>query len=80
MSTGCVASSSIDGKRITRDLAMGIVEDAGLQVAPRVTKKLDVLVVADPDTASGKAKKAREYSVRIIAERSFWQKLGVAVD
>jgi DNA polymerase-3 subunit epsilon len=47
---------------------------AGLRIAPRVTKSVDILVVADPDTLSGKAKKARDYGVRIIAERPFWQK------
>ena len=64
----------------TRDVAEAMAEAAGLIIAPRVTKKVDILVVADPDTASGKAKKAREYGIRIIAERPFWQKIGVAVD
>jgi len=43
----------------------------GLVVLGNVTKKLDLLVVADPDTTSGKARKARQYGIRIIAESVF---------
>ena len=45
-----------------------------------VTKKLDVLVVADPDTMSSKAKKARTYGVRIMAEPVFWRLMGIDVE
>jgi DNA polymerase III subunit epsilon len=41
---------------------------------------LDLLVVADPDSMSGKAKKAREYGIRIVAEPVFWSMMGVNVD
>jgi hypothetical protein len=33
-------------------------------------------VVADPHTQSGKAKKARRYGVRLLAEPVFWQLMG----
>ncbi|MDG4810613.1 exonuclease domain-containing protein [Micromonospora sp. WMMD1120] len=39
---------------------------AGLQVGDNVTKKTRLLVAADPDSMSGKAKKARQYSVPIV--------------
>jgi DNA polymerase-3 subunit epsilon len=42
-----------------------------------VTKRLDLLVVADPDTQSGKARKAQDYGVRIMAEPAFWNALRV---
>ena len=45
-----------------------------------VIKKLDYLVAVDPDSMSGKAKKAREYGIRIIAEHVFWRMLGVDVE
>jgi DNA polymerase-3 subunit epsilon len=45
-----------------------------------VTKKLDYLVTPDPDSMSGKAKKAREYGVRIVAEPVFWRMVGVEVE
>ena len=45
--------------------------NAGLIVKTGVSKKLDLLVVADADSSSGKAKKARELGVRIVAEPVF---------
>jgi DNA polymerase III subunit epsilon len=71
---------SHEGRQVTRELAQQLAENAGLVVAPRVTKKLDILVVADPDSVSGKALKAREYGVRIVAETAFWPMLGVEIN
>ena len=58
-------------------MAEQLAADAGLRVMERVTKKLDMLVVADPASQSGKAKKAREYGIRILAEPVFWRLLGL---
>lgn len=68
-----------EGLLVTRDLAHQLAEEAGMIVASRVTKKLDILVVADPDSLSGKAAKAREYGIRIVAETAFWPMLGIEV-
>jgi DNA polymerase III subunit epsilon len=68
-----------EGELVTRELAQELAEGAGMVVAPRVTKKLDMLVVADPDSLSGKARKAREYGVRVVAESAFWSMIGVEV-
>jgi NAD-dependent DNA ligase len=68
-----------EGEVVTRDLAHELAESAGMVIAPRVTKKLDMLVVADPDSLSGKARKAREYGVRIVAETAFWSMIGFEV-
>jgi DNA polymerase-3 subunit epsilon len=73
-------SSTIGGEPISRDLAEKLAEDAGLSVMSNVTKKLDLLVVSDPNTQSGKAKKARSYGTRILAEAVFWRMAGVAID
>jgi hypothetical protein len=51
---------------------------AGLVVHERVTKALDVLVVADADSLSGKAAKARSSGTRIMAETSFWPAIGLS--
>jgi DNA polymerase III subunit epsilon len=67
----------IDGQPITRAMAERFASNAGLTVANSVTKKLDILVVADPDSMSGKAKKARDYGTRIMAERVFWNAIGI---
>lgn len=72
--------SCLNGQAVTRDVAEALAHQAGLEIANSVTKKLDILVVADPNTQSGKAKKARRYGTRILAEPVFWQMIGVAVE
>jgi DNA polymerase-3 subunit epsilon len=71
---------SLHGERISREMAEQLATDAGLDVRPSVTKKLDLLVVADPETQSIKARKARQYGVRIMAEAALWRALGVRVE
>jgi hypothetical protein len=41
---------------------------------------VDLLVLADPDSTSGKARKARKYGTRLIAETAFWEMIGVEVN
>jgi DNA polymerase-3 subunit epsilon len=50
----------------------------GLDVRERVTKDLDLLVLADTDSMSGKARKARDYGIRLVAERVFLQLIAEA--
>lgn len=69
-----------EGRQLTREDAHAVATGAGMSVATRVTKDLDVLVVADPDSLSGKAQKARAYETRIIAEAAFWPLIGIEVD
>lgn len=73
-------SATLQGVPITRETASRLASDAGWEVQKRVTKALDVLVVADPDTQSGKAKQARRLGTEIWAESVFWSEIGVAVD
>jgi DNA polymerase-3 subunit epsilon len=69
-----------DGQVISRELAGELATRAGLVVVESVTKKLDLLVLADPHTQSGKAKKARQYRIRIMYESVFWKAIGVKVE
>jgi DNA polymerase-3 subunit epsilon len=48
----------------------------GLEVKSGVSRSLDLLVMADADSISGKAKKAREYGTRILAEQVFLRMIG----
>lgn len=73
-------TSELDGEHITRETATRLAETAGMSVVASVTRKLDFLVVADADSQSGKAKKARDFGTRIVAESAFWQMLGVQVE
>ena len=58
-------------REVTKATAAKLSEAAGLHVRGTVTKKLDILVTTDPLSSSGKAKKARDYGIRILAERAF---------
>ena len=57
-----------------------LATNAGLIAVDSVTKKLDLLVLADPYSQSGKANKARKYSIRIMQELVFWKAIGVDVE
>ena len=72
--------SKINGQLITRELAHILAMENGLIIKKGVTKELDMLIVADPNTQSGKAKKAKSYGIRIVAETVFWNQLGVIVN
>lgn len=68
-----------DGQTISREFANVLAENAGLVATDSVTKKLDILVLSDPHSQSGKAKKARQYGIRIMHEPVFWKAIGVEV-
>ena len=70
---------TLKGRTITREMAAELATHARMVVVESVTKKLDLLVVADPLTQSGKAKKARQYGIRIMHEPVFWRTLGLEV-
>lgn len=52
------------------------LEAAGFLSPSGLTKKTDVLVAADPDSLSGKAKKARQYGIPIVSEDWLEEQLG----
>jgi len=70
-------SSSLNGQLIDKELAHSLAIEKGLIVKKHVSKKLDLLVVADPNSQSRKARKARDYGVKIIAEIVFWRNIGI---
>lgn len=48
---------------------------AGYLPHKAITKKVSLLVAADPDSLSGKAKKARDYGIPVVAEDYLWTTL-----
>jgi len=70
-------NAKIDGVSVDRKTALNYAVQRGMIPKSSVSKKLDYLVTSDPNSMSGKAKKARELGVRIISEPSFWNLLGV---
>lgn len=56
----------------TRSLIEAELESAGYLSHPAVTKKVKLLVAADPDSLSGKARKARTYGIPVVGEDYLW--------
>jgi DNA polymerase-3 subunit epsilon len=70
----------LNGRPILRADAERLATEAGLVVASSVTKDLDILVCADALTQSNKAKQARAYGTRIMAELAFWRAIDLSVE
>jgi len=71
---------SIQGLHLERADQERIAVRHGLVIKTSVSKKCDILVLADPDSRSGKSKVADDLGVRKIAEPVFWRMLGVPID
>ncbi len=72
--------SKWSGGPLCRSMAESLARAAGLIPVSNVTKATEILVVSDPNTQSGKAKKARRYGTRIMHEAVFWRAIGVEVE
>lgn len=75
-----VAPLSVAGRQIDREWQREAAGNEGYVVKGGVSKKIDFLVAADPDSLSGKARKARQYGIPIMPEPQFWQAIGVSLD
>lgn len=64
-------------QHISRELAEDLATRGGLIVVDTVTKSCDLLVLADPSSQSGKARKARAYGIRVMHEAVFWKSIDV---
>lgn len=71
---------TVQGQLLSREQQESLAASAGLRVKSNVSGRLDILVLADVESQSGKARKAAELGVRRIAEPVFWRLLGVPVD
>ncbi|MEX0610226.1 MAG: exonuclease domain-containing protein [Balneolaceae bacterium] len=72
--------SKFNNEPVDRTTAQKIAQQHGLVIKKGVSKKLNYLVTADPSSMSGKAKKAKELKVKILAEPEFWRILGISVE
>lgn len=70
-----VFTGEMDGDRETWEER---ARDAGYIPHSNVTKKVRLLVAADPDSLSGKARKARGYGIPIITPEAFKRMMAVA--
>ena len=53
-----------------------LIIDAGYTPHSGVTKKVKLVVAADPDSLSGKARKARDYGIPVVSEDYLLQLIG----
>lgn len=56
---------------LTRNDAQKLATESGFEVKGGVTKGLTYLVMADPNSQSGKARKARELGTKLLSEKEF---------
>lgn len=68
-----------EGHPISRQLAEELATKAGLVVMDSVTRACDLLVLADPNSQSGKAKRARQYGIRVMQEAVFWKTIEIRI-
>lgn len=69
-----------NGIPLPRTEIITAAREVGMIPTPRVTKKLDILVVTDPHSMSGKTKTARRYGTRIMTVDAFLAAIGFPVD
>ncbi len=71
--TGAVKTTNpATGKRWTRKEMQALVEERGGRNVTDVTAGLDYLVMADPDSKSSKAEKARTLGTKVLGEEEFF--------
>jgi hypothetical protein len=70
---------TLRGMAIDRPAAEMLATRAGMNVHPRVTKNVQLLVDFDPSTTSGNERKALDYGVPVVLELEFWTAIGVPV-
>ena len=74
------SACTVGGAEISRTSQEILATNAGLTVLPRVTKRLDVLVVSPFVERTGKVAKAEAYGILRVDEPSFWRAIGVRID
>ncbi len=70
----------IHGVPLDRAAQFMLARWAGCEVVPRLTKKTDLLVVADQNVPTSNLQKAKEYGVPIVAEPDFLVAVGIPSD
>ena len=64
---------------LDREASVMLANRTGIEVHPRVTKKVTLLVDCDLTSTSGNERKANEYGIPVVSEREFWEALGLEV-
>jgi DNA ligase (NAD+) len=75
--TGAINRIDDNGKRYSREMMHKLVVENGGTVEEAVKKGLSFLVMADPNSVSSKAQKARQIGTEVLSESDFFKKLGM---
>jgi hypothetical protein len=70
-------STTLYGAPLDRNAQVMLARWAGCEVLPRLTKKTQVLIVADSNEVTTTLQKARDYGVPIVPEPNFVAALGI---
>jgi len=71
------AATAIHGVPVDRHAQLMIARWAGCDVLPRLTKKTDALIVADPNELTANLQRAKDYGVAIVQEPDFLAAVGI---
>ena len=71
------SKTTISGVVIDREAQLMLTAWAGCEVLPRMTKKVQCLVTAEPRDTTGNTQKAREYRIPVIDEVDFLRQIGL---
>jgi len=74
--TGAIKRVDASGVRFTRDMMQNLVRENGGKISS-VKKGLSHLVMADPNSTSSKAQKARKLGIDLLSEDDFFKMVGV---
>ena len=74
------ATTTIHGVPVDRFAQLAIARWAGCDVLPRLTKKTDALIVADPDELTANLRRAKDYGVAVVQEPDFLATVGIPSD
>jgi hypothetical protein len=70
----------IGGEKLDRETSEELARKAGMDVHPRVTKAVKLLVDCDDSGESGNQHRAIEYGIPVIREVDFWTALGLPIE
>ena len=71
------SQTTIHGVPIEREAQVMLARWAGCVVLPRITKKVDALIAADPEEMTGNLLKATDYGIAIVSESAFLSAIGI---
>jgi hypothetical protein len=74
------SACTVGGVPMSRPTQEALATNAGLHVLPRVTQKLDLLVVSPLVERTGKVARAEQYGILRVDEPTFWRAIGVRID